>query len=54
VDRAIARLNIEHFNRLLAQETDNGRRQTLLQLLAEEEVKLRRAESDLAKRGQGR
>ena len=40
MDRTVARLNIEHFRRLLAQETDESRRQTLLRLLAEEEAKL--------------
>lgn len=42
----IARLNIEHFRRLLAREIDNNRRHTLLQLLAEEEEKLKGAEAD--------
>jgi hypothetical protein len=40
VDRVVARLNIEHYRRLLAQETDETRRQTILRLLAEEEAKL--------------
>lgn len=40
MDRSVARLNIEHFRRLLARETDETRRQTLLRLLAEEEAKL--------------
>lgn len=40
MDRTVARLNIEHFRRLLAQETDESRRRTLLRLLAEEEAKL--------------
>ena len=40
MDRSIARLNIEHFRRLLAVETDEKRRQTLQRLLAEEEAKL--------------
>jgi hypothetical protein len=40
VDRAVARLNIEHYRRLLANETDEVRRQTILRLLAEEEAKL--------------
>jgi hypothetical protein len=46
VDRTIARLNIEHFTRLLERETDEGRRQMLLRLLAEEKEKFNRAESD--------
>jgi hypothetical protein len=40
VDRSVARLNIEHYQRLLAQETDEARLQTLRRLLAEEEAKL--------------
>jgi hypothetical protein len=40
VDRTVARLNIEHYRRLLARETDETRRQTILRLLAEEEAKL--------------
>jgi hypothetical protein len=40
VDRTVARLNIEHFRRLLARETDENRRQVLLRLLAEEEAKI--------------
>lgn len=40
MDRVVARLNIEHYRRLLAQETDETRRQTILRLLAEEEAKL--------------
>ena len=40
VDETVARLNIEHFRRLLAEETDAAKRRTLRQLLAEEEAKL--------------
>ena len=40
MDRSVARLNIEHYRRLLANETDETRRQTLTHLLAEEEAKL--------------
>ena len=40
MDRSVAHLNIEHYKRLLAQETDAARRQLLLRLLAEEEAKL--------------
>ncbi|MFN3658541.1 MAG: hypothetical protein ACK4UO_14930 [Pseudolabrys sp.] len=40
MDRMIARLNVEHYRRLLATETDETRRQTLQRLLAEEETKL--------------
>jgi hypothetical protein len=40
MDRAVARLNIEHFKKKLAEESDEAKRQTLRQLIAEEEAKL--------------
>ena len=40
MDRTVARLNIEHLRRLLATETNELKRQTMLRLLAEEEAKL--------------
>ena len=40
MDRTVARLNIEHFRRLLAQEPDETRRAILQRLLAKEEAKL--------------
>jgi hypothetical protein len=40
MDRQIARLNIEHFRKALADETDEAKRRTLRQLLSEEEAKL--------------
>lgn len=40
MDRTVARLNVEHYRRLLARETDETRRQTIMRLLAEEEAKL--------------
>jgi hypothetical protein len=40
MDKTIAKLNIEHFRKRLAVETDEPTRQTLLRLLAEEEAKL--------------
>jgi len=40
MDRTVARYNIEHYRRLLGNETDETRRQMLLRLLAEEEAKL--------------
>jgi hypothetical protein len=40
MDRTVARLNIEHYRKLLAKETDEAKRQTVLRLLAEEESKL--------------
>jgi hypothetical protein len=41
MDRSVARLNVEHYRKLLAQETDETRRQTIMRLLAEEEAKLK-------------
>jgi len=40
MDKAVARLNIEHFRKRLLEEPDGNTRQTLLRLLAEEETKL--------------
>ena len=40
MDRSVAHLNIAHYKRLLARETDETRRQLLLRLLAEEEAKI--------------
>ncbi len=40
MDKAVARLNIEHYRKLLATETDEKKRETLCRLLAEEEAKL--------------
>ncbi len=40
MDRTVARLNVEHYRKLLAHETDESKRQTLLRLLQEEEAKL--------------
>jgi hypothetical protein len=40
MDRTVARLNIEHYRKLLAHETDESKRQTLLRLLEEEQAKL--------------
>jgi hypothetical protein len=40
MDRMVARLNIEHYRKLLAQEIGETKRQTILRLLAEEEAKL--------------
>ena len=40
MDRFVAKLNIEHFRKLLAAETDEKKRQTLSDLLAREEEKL--------------
>ncbi len=40
MDKAVARLNIEHYHKLLATETDEAKSQMLRRLLAEEEAKL--------------
>jgi hypothetical protein len=40
MDLTIARLNIAHYKRLLAEETDQKRRDILLRLIAEEEAKI--------------
>ena len=43
MDRSVAHLNIEHYKRLLATESDEARRELLVRLLKEEEAKLARA-----------
>jgi hypothetical protein len=48
MDKTVADLNIEHFKKLLAAETDPVKRQTIERLLAEEEAKLARALADKA------
>jgi hypothetical protein len=40
MDKAVARLNIEHYRKLLATEADEAKRETLRGLLADEEAKL--------------
>ena len=40
MDKSIAQFNIEHFRKRLAENLDESTRQTILQLLAEEELKL--------------
>jgi hypothetical protein len=40
MDKFVARLNIDHFRKMLATERDDSKRETLLSLLAEEEAKL--------------
>ena len=40
MDKFVAKANIEHYRRKLAQETDETKRQVLARLLAEEEAKL--------------
>ena len=50
MDRSVARLNIEHFRKLLATETDEKKRQLLARLLAEEEAKLKKLDEDAKNR----
>jgi hypothetical protein len=42
MDRTVARLNVEHYTRLLETETDETRRKMIVRLLAEKEAKLKR------------
>lgn len=41
IERIVSRLNIENYKKLLENETDETKRQTLMRLLAEEQAKLR-------------
>jgi len=50
MDKTVADLNIEHYRRLLAVETDPVKRQTIERLLAEEETKLALALAKKTKR----
>jgi hypothetical protein len=45
LDRTVAHLNVEHYRRLLATETDEPRRKILLGLLAEEVAKVAASET---------
>jgi hypothetical protein len=40
MDRTVAHFNIEHYRKLLTQEMDEAKRQTIVRLLADEEAKL--------------
>ena len=42
--KQIVQLNIEHYRRMLAAETDSKKRATITRLLAEQEAKLRELE----------
>ena len=46
IDAFVARLNIEHFQKKLATETDPAERARLLALLTEEKAKLAEVEND--------
>lgn len=45
MDRFVALENIKHYRLLLQQVTDRAEREKLLELLAEEEAKLKQAEA---------
>jgi hypothetical protein len=49
MDRTVAHLNIEHYRRLLASETDDAKRKVLQRLLDEEEAKLASVKAQTAK-----
>jgi hypothetical protein len=53
VDRTIARLNIEHFRKRLAEETDEKTRRMILRLLTEEEAKLAAPDDEPGKEKKG-
>jgi len=48
MDRTVADLNIAHFKKLLESETEPAKRETIERLLAEEEAKLARTQTDNA------
>ena len=47
---SIARLNIEHYRKLLASEQDEAKRRTIQRLLEEEEAKLAQLEKPLERK----
>ena len=47
MNKSVARFNIEHFRKLLADESDETRQQMIARLLAEEEAKLALMESPI-------
>ncbi len=40
MDKSVAKLNIEHYRKLLQTDLEESKRQTILRLLADEEAKL--------------
>jgi hypothetical protein len=46
MDKFVAKANIDHFRRKLAQATDENERQTLTRLLSEDEAKLASIEGE--------
>jgi len=53
MDRFIAKLNIEHFRKQIAEEKDESKRELLISLLAEEEAKLRRLDGAMSTKSGG-
>ncbi|UZE49158.1 hypothetical protein [Rhodopseudomonas sp. P2A-2r] len=45
MDKTVARLNVEHYRKLLASEIDDAKRRTITALLAAEEAKLAASEA---------
>jgi len=54
MDKSIARLNVEHYRKLLVNETDETQRQVIARLLAEEEAKLASMENPTKRRKSNR
>lgn len=52
MDSTVAKLNIEHFRKLLETEKDSVKRATILALLSEEEAKLKAFEEDPRRRNE--
>jgi hypothetical protein len=50
MDKLVIRQNIDHFREKLATETDEGRREMLFSLLADEEAKLAALEKTLPRK----
>jgi hypothetical protein len=45
IDKTVARLNVEHYRKLLASDIDDVKRRTITALLATEEAKLTASEA---------
>ena len=54
MDSLVARLNIEHYRKALANERDETKRQTLIRLIGEEERKLTKALHEAAAQSKAR
>jgi hypothetical protein len=51
MERFVHRQNVEHYREMLKTITDPGKRETIKQLLAEEEAALQKAEEEYKKHG---